>query len=59
MWPDAGDSRRDENAAAVIQSRLTEIDELMEEAEAEIESEAGEQSAPLSAAARSSVYSCW
>ena len=48
MWPDTADSRRGENAAAVIESRLAEIDELMEEAESEIESlRSREQSAPL------------
>ncbi len=48
MWPDPEDSRRGENALAVIESRLAEIDELMEEAESEIESLRGrEQSAPL------------
>jgi len=48
MWPDADDSRRAENATALVESRLAEIDELMEEAEAEIESlRSREQSGPL------------
>jgi len=48
MWPDTADSRRRENAAAVIESRLAEIDELMDAAESEIESlRSREQSAPL------------
>jgi len=48
MWPDSADSRRGENAVAVIESRLAEIDELMEAAESEIESlRSREQSAPL------------
>ena len=48
MWPDAADPRRSENAAAVIESRLAEIDELMERAESEAESlRSREQSAPL------------
>lgn len=48
MWPDAGDLRRGENAAAVIESRLAEIDELTGAAEAEIENlRSREQSAPL------------
>jgi hypothetical protein len=48
IWPDTTDSRRGENAAAVIESRLLEIDELMEAAELEIESlRSREQSVPL------------
>ena len=48
MWPDTADSLRGENALAVIESRLAEIDELVEEAESEIESlRSREQSAPL------------
>lgn len=48
MWPDAGDVRRGENAAAVIESRLAEIDELVEAAELDIAGLRGrEQSAPL------------
>lgn len=48
MWPDTADSRRGENAVAVIESRLAEIDELMDAAESEIESlRSREQSAPL------------
>ena len=48
MWPDAADPRRSENAAAVIESKLAEIDELMEKAESEAESlRSREQSAPL------------
>ena len=48
MWPDAADSRRGENATALVESRLAEIDELIEQAEAEIESlRSREQSAPL------------
>lgn len=48
MWPDSADSRRGENAAAVIDSRLTEIAELIEKSESEIESlRSGEKSAPL------------
>lgn len=48
MWPDSADLRRGENAAAVIESRLAEIDELMEEAEAEIAIlRSREQSGPL------------
>ena len=46
MWPDAGDLRRGENAAAVIESRLAEIDELMAEAESEIESLKGSEQSP-------------
>lgn len=48
MWPDTADPRRAENAAAVIESRLAEIDELIEEAESEVESlRSRELSAPL------------
>jgi predicted RNA-binding Zn-ribbon protein involved in translation (DUF1610 family) len=48
VWPDPEDSRRGENALAVIESRLAEIDELIEEAESESESlRSREQSAPL------------
>jgi Flp pilus assembly protein TadB len=48
MWPDSADSRRGENALAVIESRLAEIDGLIEEAESESESlRSREQSAPL------------
>jgi len=48
MWPDTADSRRGENAAAVIESRLAQIDELIEAAKSEIESlRSREQSAPL------------
>jgi len=48
MWPDTEDTRRGENAVAVIESRLAEIDELMEAAESEIENlRSREQSAPL------------
>jgi len=48
MWPDTDDARRGENAAAVVESRLAEIDELMESAEAEIENlRSRELSAPL------------
>lgn len=48
MWPDTEDSRRAENAVAVVASRLVEIDELIEAAESEIESlRSREQSAPL------------
>ncbi|HLF83214.1 MAG TPA: hypothetical protein VI837_03470 [Blastocatellia bacterium] len=48
MWPDPEDSRRAENAVAVVESRLVEIDELIEAAESEIESlRSREQSAPL------------
>lgn len=48
IWPDPDNSRRGENAAAVIESRLAEIDELMAEAESEIDSlKGGEQSPAL------------
>lgn len=48
MWPDTADARRGENALAVIESRVAEIDELMEAAESEIESlRSREKSAPL------------
>ena len=48
MWPDTADPRRAENAAAVIESRLAEIGELMEQAESEVESlRSRELSAPL------------
>ena len=48
MWPDTEDLQRRKNAAALIDSRLAEIDESMAEAESEIESlRSREQSAPL------------
>jgi len=48
MWPDVDDSRRAENAAALVESRLADIAELIEEAESEIEGfRSREQSAPL------------
>jgi hypothetical protein len=48
MWPETGDLRREGNALAVAESRLAEIDELIDEAESEIESlRSREQSAPL------------
>ncbi len=48
MWPDPDDSRRGENALAVVESRLAEIEELIQEAGAESESlRSREQSAPL------------
>jgi DNA repair exonuclease SbcCD ATPase subunit len=47
FWSDSTDSR-EENAEAVVESGLAEIDELIEEAESEIEGLRGrEQSAPL------------
>jgi Flp pilus assembly protein TadB len=46
--PDSLDSRRGEEAAAVVESRLAEIDELIEESESEVESlRSREQSGPL------------
>jgi hypothetical protein len=48
MWPDTADPRRTENAAAVIESRLAEIDELIKQAESDVESlRSRELSAPL------------
>ena len=48
MWPAALDSRRGENAAAVVESRLAEIDELIEAAEADVEAlKSRELSVPL------------
>ena len=48
IWSDNSASPGGENAATVIESRLAEIDELIEEAESEIESLRGsEQSVPL------------
>ena len=47
-WPETEDLRRGENAVAVVESRLAEIDELIEETESEIEIlRSREQSAPL------------
>jgi hypothetical protein len=48
MWPDPDDSRRGENALAVAEAQLAEIDELIQEAGAESESlRSRELSAPL------------
>lgn len=48
IWSDSSDSPRTDNAEVVIESRLAELDELIEEAESEIESLRGrEQSVPL------------
>ena len=48
MWRDTEDSRRGQNAVAVIESRLAEIGELVESAESEIENlRSREQSVPL------------
>ena len=48
MWPDTEDSRRGQNAVAVVESRLAEIDEFVEAAESEIETlRSREQSGPL------------
>ncbi len=48
MWPDAEDLQRRNNASALVDSRLAEIDELIKETESEIESlRSKEQSAPL------------
>jgi len=48
MWPDTDDLRRAENAASLIDSRLAEVGELVEDAESEIEAlRSREQSAPL------------
>lgn len=48
MWPDGLESRPGENAASVIESRLAEIDELIETAEADVEGlKSREQSVPL------------
>jgi len=48
MWPDSADVRRSENAAAVLESRLAEVDELIEETESEIGGlKGGEQSPAL------------
>ena len=48
IWPDAEDSRRGENAAAVVVTRLAEIDELIEVLEVDIEAtRSREQSGPL------------
>jgi hypothetical protein len=46
MWPDTEDSRRGENAAAVIESRLAEIGELIQQAESEIETLKGREQSP-------------
>jgi hypothetical protein len=46
--PDSLDSRKGEEAAAVVESRLAEIDELIEESESEVEAlRSREQSGPL------------
>jgi hypothetical protein len=48
MWPDAEDSRRGHNAVALAESRLAEIDELVEASQSEIEAlRSREQSGPL------------
>jgi hypothetical protein len=48
MWPDAEDSRRGQNAVALAESRLAEIDELVEASQEEIEAlRSREQSGPL------------
>jgi len=47
-WPETEDRRRGENAAAVADARVAELDELIGEAESEIESlRSREQSGPL------------
>ncbi|HSE36876.1 MAG TPA: hypothetical protein VLG74_06200 [Blastocatellia bacterium] len=48
IWSDSSDSPGSEDAEAVIESRLAELDELIEEAESELETLRGqEQSVPL------------
>ena len=48
MWPDSADVRRSENAAAVLESRLAEVDDLIEETESDIVGlKGGEQSPAL------------